>query len=909
MRARFALLGGVEAQVDGQSADLGHARQRCVLAALLVDANEVVPTDQLVDRVWGDDPPQRAVGTLHSYLTRLRRVEGVEIVRRSGGYSLVVEDPLAIDVQEFRDLVARARVADDAALYERAFGLWRGEALAGLDSDWAVRERARLTRERLAAELDYTDLRLRLGQHAALVPELLTRAGEHPFDERAAGQLMLALYQAGRQAEALNRYDAVRRRLVEDLGADPGPELRDLHQRMLTADPSLSTRRSVIVPRQLPAPPAWFAGRTAELEALSRALAVGDALPLATVWGNGGIGKTALALRWAHRHLDDFPDGQLHVNLRGFDATAAPVPPSVALRAFLEALGVAGRDVPTDLDGQAALFRSLLAGRRMLVVLDNAADSAQVVPLLPGTPTCAVIVTSRDRLAALVTNQGARPVPVGLLDDAAASQLLSDRIGASLVAAEPEAVSELLACCAGFPLALSLVAGRAQTRPGFPLAGLAAELRDATTRLGVLDEDYPGAGVSAVLSFSYRALPLEQAQVFALLGLSPGPDISLGAAAALAGLPVAKVRPTLRALERLSLLQQDVPGRWRMHDLARLFAVSQVSDDQDPALRRLVAFYIHSEAAADSALRVYVQDVECVPLPDGCQPDAPSDGMRWFDAERACLLAAQEVAVELRWYDAVWQLAWFSATYCYRRGVHLDNLALWEAALLTLSHVDSPTAAMIHRQAGRAYSRVLRFSESLDHLQTAIGLIDAERDPVNLCRTEQAIALVYKRLQEWQPALDHQLAALDAARRTGEDIWIGEGLYLVATFAARLGRHDWARDRCLEALAIFQRHNDIENEADATDVLGVIAALTGDHAAALGHHQRALELYRQVGNNTVIGATLSDLGRAHLALGHLDAARDAFQQAVAVYDRQSRDAEADDVRRELAALLVPSQRR
>jgi tetratricopeptide (TPR) repeat protein len=194
-------------------------------------------------------------------------------------------------------------------------------------------------------------------------------------------------------------------------------------------------------------------------------------------------------------------------------------------------------------------------------------------------------------------------------------------------------------------------------------------------------------------------------------------------------------------------------------------------------------------------------------------------------------------------------------------------------------------------------------------LQTAIGLIDAERDPVNLCRTEQAIALVYKRLHEWQPALDHQLAALDAARRTGEAIWIGEALNLVATFAAHLGRLDWARAQCTEALAIFQRHNDIENEADATDVLGVIAALTGDHATALGHHQRALELYRQVGNNTVIGATLSDLGRAHLALGHLDAARDAFQQAVAVYDRQSRDSEADAVRRELAALLVPSQRR
>ncbi|QUQ62334.1 AfsR/SARP family transcriptional regulator [Kutzneria sp. CA-103260] len=900
MTVRFALLGGVEAHVDGQSADIGHARQRCVLAALLVDANAVVPTGQLVDRVWGDDAPQRATGTLHSYLTRLRRVEGVTIVRRSGGYSLLVEDPLTIDVHEFRDLVGRARDAEDPALYEQALGLWRGEALAGLESVWAGQERARLGRERLAVELDHTDLRLRLGQHAALVPELLARAGEHPLDERAAGQLMLALYRTGRQAEALTRYEDVRRRLAADLGADPGPELRELHQRILTADPALTTRRPVVVPRQLPAPPAWFAGRTAELEALSQALAVGDTVPVATVWGNGGIGKTALALRWAHRHLDEFPDGQLHVNLRGFDATADPVPPSVALRAFLEALGVAGGDVPTDLDGQAALYRSLLADRRMLVVLDNAADSAQVGPLLPGSPTCAVIVTSRDRLAGLVSNHGARPLSVGLL---------GDRIGAALVAAEPEAVSELLACCAGFPLALSLVAGRAQTRPGFPLAALAAELRDATTRLGVLDEDDPGAGVSAVLSCSHRALPAEQARVFALLGLSPGPDISLGAAAAITGLPPARIAPVLRGLERLSLLQQDVPGRWRMHDLVRLFAVSRVVDAREPALRRLVAFYIHSGAAADRALDVFSQAVEYVPLPPDCQPDEPADGMGWFDSERACLLAVQRLAVELRWHTEVWQLAWVTVVYCYRRGLHLDNLAFWEASLLTLSHVDSETAAIIHRMAGRAYSRVQRFPESLDHLQNALGLIDPDRDPVNLCRTEQAIALVYKRLHEWQPALDHQLAALDAARRTGEPIWVGEALNLVATFAARLGRHDWARTRCAEALAIFRQHKDIENEADATDVLGVIAAMTGDHATAVGHHQRALDLYRQSGNNTVIGATLADLGRAQLALGQLDAARDAFQQAIAVYDRQSRDAEADAVRQELANLLVPSQRR
>jgi DNA-binding SARP family transcriptional activator/tetratricopeptide (TPR) repeat protein len=906
--ARFALLGGIEVSVGGQPADIGHARQRCVLAALLVNVNTVVSVDQLVDRVWGERPPQRATGTLHSYLTRLRRVEGVTIVRRAGGYAMVVDDPLDIDLNLFRSLVARARDGEDPALFERAFALWRGEPLAGLGSDWAVEERAQLRQERLAAELDHTDLRLRLGQHAALVPELLSRASEQPLDERVAGQLMLALYRSGRQAEALSRYQAARLRLAAELGTDPGPELRELHQRMLTADPALTVapaRRPAVVPRQLPAPPAWFSGRSSELAALTRALELRDGtMPVTTLWGNGGIGKTALALRWAHQHADEFPDGQLHVNLRGFDPLSEPVPPSVAVRAFLDALGVAASAVPTDLDGQSALYRSLLADRRMLVVLDNAADSAQVGPLLPGSPSCAVIVTSRDRLAGLVTNQGARPLAVGLLDDAAAGLLLGNRVGDARLAADPEAVAELLALCAGFPLALSLVAGRAQTRPGFPLSALASDLREAATRLGVLDEDDPGSGVAAVLSCSHKALTCEQAQVFGLLGLSPGPDISLGAAAALAGMPPSRVVRVLRALERLSLLHQDVPGRWRMHDLVRLFAVEQVSDSE-PALRRLVAFYVHSSLRADECFGVLAQDVDFVALPPDCQPDSPTDGLRWFDAELDCLLAVQQLALELGRHDAVWQIAWNTVTHCYRRGLHIDNLAFWEAALAIASTVDNKTASLIHRLGGRAYSRVQRLPDALDQLQLSLSLIDRERDAVNVCRSEQAIALVYKRLREWQAALDHQLAALDAARRTGEPIWVGESLTLVGTFATRLGRHVWARHCCEEALSLFRQHNDVENEADVTDVLGIIAANTGDHAAALRHHERAIDLYRQIGNSTVIGATLADLGRAHRALGHVDEARDAFHESVAVYERQSRDAEAEDVRQELAALLVP----
>ncbi|MEV6611216.1 BTAD domain-containing putative transcriptional regulator [Kutzneria sp. NPDC051319] len=910
MAVRIRLLGGVGAEVGGQPAAVGHTRQQHVFAALAIDVNGVVAVDELVDRVWGNRAPQRATGTLQSYLTRLRgALPELAFLRRSGGYVLEVADLLAVDVHLFEHLVGRARMSAEPAraieLFEQALELWRGEALAGLDSPWAVATRELLARQLLAAELDVTDLRLQLGRHAALVPELVERAAEHPLDERAAGQLMLALYRNGRQAEALAHYESLRARLAGELGADPGVHLRQMHQRILTANPVLAVparQSDQVVPRQLPAPPAGFAGRSTELAALSETLSDTTGVPIAVIVGNGGIGKTALALRWAHLRTEDFPDGQLHVNLRGFDPSTPPVSPSVAVRGFLGALGVEPRAVPADPDAQAALYRSRVAGRRMLVVLDNAVDVAQVEPLLPGSPGCAVIVTSRNRLASLVTKHGARPLIADTLDDGEARALLGNRVGAQRLAAEPEAVAEISALCGGFPLALSIAAGRAQIRPGLPLSRLSFELRDAATRLGVLDEDDPGAGITAVLSCSFETLNADQEQVFTLLGLAPGDDIDLHAAASLVGLPAGRTAQALRDLEHRSLVTQDSPGRWRMHDLVRLYAANRASD-AEAALRRVVVFYANSAVAANRVLDPsFPSSDEKLANPPGCQPLVPAEPMVWFDAERRCLLAAQRVAMEKGWHLPAFQLAEGQVIYYYRRGRHHDNLALWQTGAAASVHLSVYAQGVAHRQLGRAYSRLHQLSEAVAELNQALELFERAGDLGQLSRTHQAMALVLERRSDDLASLEHASKALDLVLRVGNRLWEGEMRNLVSWYLARLGKLDVAQEEAVRALAVFHELGDRPGEADTLDSLGFIAERDGRHADAVDHFSKSIELYRELGNVTVIAGLHERLGRALLGLGDKPAARQTWQYALEQYRSQRRDTDVERMRDQLSEL-------
>ncbi|NUT90785.1 MAG: AfsR/SARP family transcriptional regulator, partial [Saccharothrix sp.] len=662
----LTLLGEVTLRVDGRVVDLGPARQRCVLAALAVDAGQLVSTDVLVQRVWGERVPHRDRATLHTYLSRLRRL-GADIVRRPGGYVLAVHER-AVDLHRFR--ASRA-----AGALTEALALWRGEPLAGLDGEWVETVRDRWRLERLAARLDLFDARLAAGEGVALVAELAALAAEHPLDERVAGQYLLALHRAGRSADALTHYLRLRDRMVDELGTEPGSALRDLHKRILDADPALvvPARATTPVPRQLPAAPRHFTGRDAELAALTATLDAaepGSTTVISAIAGSGGIGKTWLALHWAHRNADRFPDGQLFVDLRGFSPDGEPMRPGVALRGFLQALGVEAGRVPVDPHAQSALFRSLVTDRRMLVVADNARDADQVVPLLPGGGSCTVLVTSRSHLRGLVTGHGAHHLALDVLTDADARALLTSRLGPDRV--DDPATAELVRLCGGFPLALGIVASHAQTRPGLALADLAAELRGLG--LGALDDTDPTASLPCVLSWSLDALPPDRARAFALLGTAPGADIGPPAAARLLGLSTAEAEAVLCDLEQASLLTRDAVGRYRLHDLVRRYAAGLV-EDRVPGLRRVLDFYTDTAVSADRL--VYPHRASTPFGPPAVEPAFPDDvtAMAWFDTEHANLLAAQQTAIAHGWHETVWALAWAVTAYHQLRGylqVRLD---------------------------------------------------------------------------------------------------------------------------------------------------------------------------------------------------------------------------------------------
>ncbi|MGM1060257.1 BTAD domain-containing putative transcriptional regulator [Saccharothrix sp. Mg75] len=906
------VLGPVEAWTAGRRLDVGHARRQCVLAALLVDANRVVTADQLLDRVWGDRVPHRGKGNLHSYVSRLRTaladLGDVAIVHRSGGWVLEV-DPERVDLHRFRALLSRARSAPDPArglaAVDEALGLWHGEAFSGLDTPWVVAAREMLDGERWTAELERTDLALRLGRHTDLLPELAARAAEHPLDERVAAQHLLALALGGRQAEALAHYERVRARLAGELGTDPGAALRDLHRRLLAAEPvgaagpaapaAPAPRQVAVVPRQLPAPPRSFIGRADELAALTAALDDVDAgtVVISAIGGTGGIGKTWLALHWAHQHVHRFPDGQLFVDLRGFSPESEPMPPAVAVRGFLDALGVEPGRMPAGPDAQAALLRGVVADRRMLIVLDNAAGAAQVVPLLPGGRSCTVLVTSRSRLLSLTTAHGAGHLNLDVLSNEESRDLLARRLGAARVEAEARAVDELIALCKGFPLALGVIAARACAHPRMPLATFAAELRDLG--LDALADSDPAASLPTVLSWSHQALTPEEREVFGLLGIAPGPDTALPAAAALTGLPPARAAAALRGLEQASLLTRDDRGRYAMHDLIRAYAADTARGLPEAvrrrALRRVVDFYLRTAHAADRLLDPHRELVEPEEAEPGGEPQPLADtaeALAWLDTEHACLLAAQQAAASHGLHRVVWQLAWNLTTFHNRRG-HLDEqLAVWHAGLTAAERFDDPTAGIrVHRNLGRAHAALRQHEDAVRHLHVALALAE-EHDPVNHAHVHQVLAWTWSRGGDDGKALEHATRALDLYRTLGNPAWEANALNMVGWYAAQLGQHDRAREHCRAALDLHRRHGNPEGEADTLDSLGYIDHHTGDHAPAVEHYRRALVLFREIGNTYQVADTLEHLGHPHAALGQVDEARAAWQEALESYEAQDR---------------------
>lgn len=903
----FHVLGQVEVWIDGRPVDVGHARQRCVLAVLVVEVNRVVTVEQLLDRVWGDRLPHRARQVASTYVSRLRRLLNghAPIARRGGGYVLEA-DPQSVDLHRFRRLLEQARTSDGAralALLEDAARLWRGEAFEGLDTPWIAVVREGLARERFAADAERVDLALAQGRHATLSAELIERADAHPLDERVAAQLMLALYRSGRQAEALTRFEAIRTRLATELGADPGPELRALHRQILAADADLAPAVAATdVPRQLPAPPRSFTGRLAELERLDRAIEQGHgSVLISAIGGTGGIGKTWLALTWAHHHAHRFPDGQLFVDLRGFSPDSAPMHPAVAVRGFLDALGVEPARLPLDLHAQTALFRSLVSHRRMLIVLDNVADTEQVTPLLPGGTTCTVVITSRTRLARLITAHDAYYLRLDVLTDDESHSLLTSRIGVARTDAEPAAVAEILRLCGGFPLALSIVAGRAHTEPDRPLAALAADLRNAG--LHAFDDDEPAAALATVLSWSHQALSPVQARAFALIAAAPGPDIGTHAAADLLGLPQAEANAVLRGLEHTSLLTFDAHGRYRMHDLIRRYAAEHPHPDQDAAVRRVIDFYLHTAYTAERLLDPHRPPITLTPPPH-CHPDTPADtneALAWFGAEHTNVLAAQTLAAERGLHTHVWQLAWTLYTFHLWRGHLHTNVEVWRTALVAADQLDDPpTRVLAHRLLGDTAVYAGMHDEAMTNLNLALTLAEAADDLTGQALVHDALTRAWGRQDQSRRALDHATRALHFYRRLDVPIWEASALNLVGWYEAEVGDHSSALTHCREALTLARRHHDHDLEAATLDSLGYIAHHMGDHGQALEHYEQALKIYREAGDIYYEAGTLDHLGETYQALGEPDTARACWQQALELYQTQQRDEEIQRVKARLS---------
>ncbi|WHT23364.1 tetratricopeptide repeat protein [Crossiella sp. CA-258035] len=664
------------------------------------------------------------------------------------------------------------------------------------------------------------------------------------------------------------------------------------------------------VPRQLPATLPGFVGRTAELAALTSALeqqADGGTVTIAALTGAGGIGKTCLALHWAHQHAHRFPDGQLFVDLRGFSPPGQPMPPEAAVRGFLDALGADPARMPRDLHAQAALYRSLVAGKRVLIVLDNAATLDQLRPLLPGTFGCMVVVTSRLRLTGLVTTHGAHPIQPEVLTPAEAHHLLATRLGADRVRAEPDAVTGLLAACGGFPLALAIVAGRARSFPRTPLATLAAELRTAVSGLDAFDNIDPATSLPAVLSWSYRALTAWQREAFGLLGIAPGPDIGLAAVASLTAQPPAPARRVLRELEEVSLLEHDGHGRWRMHDLIRADATAAAERDltdeiRAAALRRVVDSYLHTAHAADRLLNPHRQPTTPAPAAAGSHCHDLTDhaaALAWFDAEHTNLLAAQRAAADHGWHRAVADLAWTLVSYHDRRGHLQDRITAWQAVLAIPAPVPAAMRIRAHRHLGRAYADLGRPDAAIEQLRRGLVLAQDCGDRTQVAHCHRDLGSAWGSRGDNRKALAYATQALALFRALGSPVWEANALHQAARYAVHLGEHDTARAHGQAALALHRRHGNPAGTAAALESLGVLEHVSGNHDRAVEHYEQALALRRELGDSYRCAGTLDQLGQSLAALGRHERARAVWREALELYREQNRGGDSERVQQRL----------
>ncbi|MFJ4502997.1 AfsR/SARP family transcriptional regulator [Streptomyces sp. NPDC088864] len=956
----FSVLGPVRVRRGGEPLASGSPQQRALLTALLLRGGRTATAGELIDGIWGDEPPSQALAAIRTYASRLRKVLGSDtLVSDSGGYAMRTA-PDALDLTVAQELAAgaeKARAAGDRdaarALLNKALGLWDGEALASVPGPYAEYQRTRLEEWRLQLTETRLDLDLETGCHAEAVSELTALTAAHPLRERLRELLMVALYRSGRQAEALAVYADTRRLLAEELGVDPRQELAQLQQRILRADEELARpaddpapAAAPVRPAQLPATVPDFTGRAAFVRELGDRLATaeGSVMAVSALAGIGGVGKTTLAVHVAHQARKHFPDGQLYVDLQGAGARAAE--PETVLGSFLRALGTADSAIPDTLDERAALYRSTLDGRRVLILLDNAHDAAQIRPLLPGTEGCAALVTSRVRMVDLA---GAHLVDLDVMSPDEALQLFTRIVGEERINSEREAALDVVAACGFLPLAIRIAASRLASRRTWTVSVLAAKLADERRRL---DELQAGdLAVKATFELGYGQLEPAQARAFRLLGLADGPDISLAAAAALLDLDPHTAEDLLEALVDTSLVESAAPGRYRYHDLVRLYARSCAErDEQRPgeraeALSRLLDFYLATAAGVYALERPgdrTVDHLEPVRHPGLTFDDRPR-ALDWLYAEADCLLACAlqslgghflRRAVDL--LIAVKDLAESGA-----------NARRYESAALALR--DAAVAAGDARAEGRArtiltqvHSTAGRFEQADAEADRAMALGTAAVDPWTRgnALNERGILAIYRNqhaegeayLQEaisafrddgnrpgeasalcnlsrihlallrTDSAVDLAERGIEIYDRLGLALRLANGRYALGLALAKANRLPEALDQLTQALGIFHENRQPLWEGVTHFRLAEVHLTAGRHALAAAHAEQAIAL-RGIGGEWRRGTVLTVLGKALLRMEQPDRARACWTEALAIYE-QLGSAEADEVR----GLLFPVPR-
>ncbi|MFJ2744287.1 BTAD domain-containing putative transcriptional regulator [Streptomyces sp. NPDC087440] len=821
---RFSILGPVRAWRGGEPVPAGSPQQRALLALLLLREGRTATAAELIDGVWGEEPPSQALAAIRTYASRLRKALGADVlVSVAGGYA-IRPAPGALDLAVAQELAAEAEKfrtkGDRCAAREKlgeALGLWDGEALASVPGPYAESQRARLDEWRLQLTETRLDLDLEVGCHAEAVSELTALTAAHPLRERLRELLMLALYRCGRQAEALAVYADTRRLLADELGVDPRPELSRLQQRILAADEELArpveapaaTAPAPVRPAQLPATVPDFTGRASFVRELGEQLALAETsvMAVSALAGIGGVGKTTLAVHVAHAARPHFPDGQLYVDLQG--AGSRPAEPETVLGAFLRALGTADTAIPDSLDERAALYRSTLDGRRVLVLLDNARDASQVRPLLPGTPGCAALITARTRMVDLA---GAHLVDLDVMSPEEALQLFTRIVGAERVAAEREAALDVVGACGFLPLAIRIAAARLAARRTWTVSVLAAKLADERRRL---DELQAGdLAVKATFELGYGQLEPAQARAFRLLGLADGPDISLAAAAAVLDLPPYDAEDLLEALVDTSLLESASPGRYRFHDLVRLYARACAERDEQPpaereaALSRLLDFYLATAAGVYALER---------------------PGERVLDH--------------------------FAATA--RPGLGFRTR---EAALDWLFTEAGGLLACAGQSAG---SGMLR--RSADLLMAAVDLGETGANSLQFTQAATEVS--------------------EAARQAGDARAEGRARTMLTHVHSLSGQFAEAEAEARRALELGLASGDPVSSGQAPNQRGIIALYENRHQDAEAHLTQALTAFRADGNKPGEAAALCNLSRVHLATGRTAEAVELARQGIRIYEK------------------------